>query len=97
MSGKWTGPRKWKPLDEAGGPWLIRSHYHGAWHRRSSTGGANGYTTDILQAGVFDFAKAKQYHDPPPYRRDEAIPAARVIKDMEAALLAQARVLSLSS
>ena len=43
--------------------WLIYSKKWGCWHRRSSTGGACGYTSDIRYAGVFPRAKAASYHD----------------------------------
>lgn len=59
---------------------LIWSIYHGCWHRRGSEGGANGYTDDIGQAGVFETSKAMAYHDPEgqPDRRDRAVPIAEV-------------------
>ena len=43
--------------------WLIWSKKWGRWHRRSSTGGACGYTDDIRSAGVFPRHKAAAYHD----------------------------------
>lgn len=43
--------------------WLIWSKKWGCWHRRSSTGGACGYTQDIRSAGVFPREKAASYHD----------------------------------
>lgn len=73
---------KWKPFDETAGPWLIWSRHWGCWHRRSSSGGAAGYTSDIAQAGLFDEKVARAYHDPPPHRRDEAIPAAKIIRQL---------------
>lgn len=74
------------PVDPAEGPWLIHSHYWNTWHQRSSTGGAAGYSDDISQAGVFDLQKAREYHDLEVDGRDEAIPAHRVIADLEARL-----------
>lgn len=60
------------------GPFLIWSHYHGCWHRRSSEGKACGYTTDLKSAGVFDHQTAKAYHDLGNFPvRDEAIPLSR--------------------
>lgn len=53
---------------------------------RSSAGGAAGYTDDIASAGIFDEEKARQYHDPPPYRRDEAVPFAKAFDKLEARL-----------
>lgn len=43
--------------------WLIWSKKRGLWHRRSSDGGACGYTSDITQAGFFPYAKAASYND----------------------------------
>jgi hypothetical protein len=43
--------------------WLIWSHYHSAWHRRSKEGDACGYTADIARAGLFDRAKADEYNN----------------------------------
>ena len=43
--------------------WLIWSKKWGTWHRRSESGGACGYTSDILQAGLFPFATAAEYND----------------------------------
>jgi hypothetical protein len=77
--------RRRRPVNEAEGPWLIWSHYWGSWHRRSDTGGAAGYTNDVAQAGVFDFAKAREYHDYQfPNGRDEAVPRHRVKKLLQA-------------
>ena len=42
--------------------WLIWSHYHNAWHRKSG-GLACGYTSDIAEAGLFPRSKALEYHD----------------------------------
>lgn len=84
--GKRKGP--FKPFDPSAGPWLIWSHHWGCWHMRSSTGGAAGYTSDISQAGVFDEKTARAYHDPPPYRRDEAIPAKRALQQARLRLAA---------
>lgn len=71
-------------LKAADGPWLIRSHYHGAWHRRGSDGGAQGYTNDITQAGIFELPKAQEYHHPGD--RDTAVPLSSVIPGLEARL-----------
>src|ERR1700744_1553513 len=66
------------------GPWLILSHYHGMWHRRSAEGGACGYTGDIERAGVFELSKAEQYNDwGTPGGRDEAVPVSRYISQFE--------------
>jgi hypothetical protein len=59
--------RRWRPrqLDRApddSREWLIWSRYWRAWHCRSSSGGAAGYTTDILCAGIFETRKAREYH-----------------------------------
>lgn len=70
---------------DSDGPWLIRSHYWGRWHRRSEDGGACGYTDDILNAGIFGRDKAEAYHDEFG-GRDEAIPVERVISDLEHSL-----------
>ena len=43
--------------------WLIWSIKWGAWHRRSSTGGAAGYTDNLAHAGLFPFSIARSYHD----------------------------------
>lgn len=43
--------------------WLIWSIKWNAWHRRSSTGGAAGYTDNLAYAGVFSIAMARAYHD----------------------------------
>ena len=43
--------------------WLIWSKVHNCWHRRSEQGGANGYTLDLADAGLFPRAKALAYHD----------------------------------
>src|SRR3546814_12557665 len=55
--------RKLKPTPDGSREWLIWSKYHNAWHRRSASGGACGYTNDIADAGVFDRAKAAVYND----------------------------------
>lgn len=59
---------RWRPkkLDTApddSREWLIWSRYHHAWHRRSFSGGAAGYTTNIIEAGIFGTRKAREYHD----------------------------------
>jgi len=77
---------EWKPLDPTEGPWLIWSRYWSRWHRRSPEGHAAGYTDDIAHAGVFDEKMARAYHDPPPHRRDEAVPLSHVADKMEARL-----------
>lgn len=75
-----SGSRKrWRPkrLDiapDASREWLIWSMYHKRWHCRSSTGGAAGYTSDILEAGIFETRKAREYHDGV---RDRAIHASK--------------------
>lgn len=75
------------PVNPDEGPWLIWSHYWGRWHRRSEDGGASGYTDDIARAGVFDFDKARAYHDREiKHGRNEAIPAARTIVELEGRL-----------
>lgn|GEM_PF-2119779 len=86
--------RKMVPLVESDGPWLIRSHYWGAWHRRRPTGGVAGYTDDLLHAGVFDFETAKAYHDwGLPGGRNEAIPVSCHLADMERHLKGQQHAL----
>lgn len=71
-------------FDPAAGPWFIRSHYWGRWHRRGDDGRAGGYTDDIAAAGVFDLDRARAYHEEPsPQRRDEAIPCSRLVAEME--------------
>lgn len=78
-------PPRRRPVDPSEGPWLIRSHYWKAWHRRSSDGGACGYETDIAKAGIFGFDKANEYHDwQIPNGRDEAIPVRRVAAELMA-------------
>jgi hypothetical protein len=59
---------RWRPkaLDTApddSREWLIYSMAHKCWHCRSNSGGANGYTDDLLVAGLFETNKARQYHD----------------------------------
>jgi len=81
--------KPFKPINPDAGPWMIWSHHWSRWHRRSSDGGAAGYTDDITQAGIFDFEKAREYHDPPPYRRDEAVPVSRAFDQLDAALAAK--------
>lgn len=49
-------------LDPTGGPWLLWSRYHNAWHRRDSEGHAAGYVSDVAGAGVFDYETAAAYH-----------------------------------
>lgn len=63
--------------------WLIWSRYHRAWHRRSSGGGACGYTNDIASAGLFIRAKASEYHDGD---RNEAFHASEVMPQLRAAM-----------
>lgn len=43
--------------------WLIWSRKWGMWHRRGAEGGANGYTKEIADAGLFPYSKATAYHD----------------------------------
>lgn len=70
--------RMTKGIVREDGPFLLWSHYHEAWHCRSSTGNASGYTGDLSKAGVFGFHVAKQYHDLNSFPvRDEAIPLSR--------------------
>lgn len=85
MSGKLIPSAKGRfyPIKPDQGPWLIWSYKWSLWHRRSSTGGAAGYTDDIVGAGVFDLATASAYHDRPPHRTDVAIPAAKAIDEMK--------------
>lgn len=78
--------RPWKAFDPAKGPWLIWSYHWNCWHMSSSTGSAAGYTNDIAQAGLFDERTARAYHDPPPHRRDEAVPARKAIKELHGRL-----------
>ena len=55
---------------------LIWSIKWGLWHRRSEDGGACGYTSDILEAGVFETNTAMLYDDsaqPPEYRNNKAV------------------------
>jgi hypothetical protein len=74
-------------VDPTEGPWLIRSHYWGRWHRRGHDGGACGYTDDIAEAGIFGLDKAASYHDwQTPNGRNEAIPTKRYAKQMAARL-----------
>lgn len=80
--------RPFKPFNPEQGPWLIWSNHWGRWHCRNSTGGAAGYTDDIANAGVFDEQKAREYHDPPPYRRDEAVPFSKAFAKLDARLVA---------
>lgn len=47
---------------------------------RSSTGGACGYTDNILHAGIFEIDKARAYNDRPPHRRDVAVPARKALR-----------------
>lgn len=77
---RFSPPKRFRPFQADKGPWLIWSYYWNCWHVRSSTGGAAGYTSDLAQAGVFDEATARGYHDTGPrrHRRDVSIPAARV-------------------
>lgn len=51
------------PAGGDGREYLIWSHKWGRWHRRTEDGTAAGYTADIAQAGIFDRAKALQYHE----------------------------------
>jgi hypothetical protein len=60
--------KRWRPkaLDttpDDSREWLIWSMYHNCWHRRSSTGGAAGYSNTISGAGLFETKKAREYHD----------------------------------
>lgn len=73
-------PRRYSPFQADKGPWLIWSYHWNCWHRRSETGSAAGYTSDLTQAGVFDAKIARAYHDngPRKHRRDVSIPAAKV-------------------
>ena len=73
-------PKRFRPFQADKGPWLIWSYHWNCWHRRSSDGGAAGYTNDVAQAGVFDERVARAYHDAGPrkYRRDVSVPAAKV-------------------
>ena len=77
---------RYAPFKPDGGPWLIWSYHWNCWHMRSSTGGASGYTSDIAQAGVFDEAMARAYHDTPPHRRDVSVPARKALKEALARL-----------
>jgi hypothetical protein len=63
--------------------WLIWSHYHAAWHRRSKEGGACGYTGDIAHAGLFERAKADSYNDGD---RNEAFHVSEKLPLIEAAI-----------
>lgn len=79
--------RRWrhKRLDTAPADsreFLIWSGKHHCWHRRGESGGANGYTTDILQAGIFETAKASEYHCT---RENRAVHVSKVIKQMREA------------
>jgi hypothetical protein len=77
-----------RPLHGEDGPWLIMSHYHGMWHRRSEDGHACGYTGDILRAGIFELSTAEQYNDWGTLRgRDEAVPVSRYITAFETRLI----------
>lgn len=55
--------RKLKPTPDGSREWLIWSKYWNAWHRRSESGGACGYTGDIAEAGLFPRSKAASYND----------------------------------
>ncbi|HEY4545899.1 MAG TPA: hypothetical protein VIG90_05680 [Pedomonas sp.] len=65
--------------------WLIWSMYHNAWHCRSSDGGAAGYTSNLLYAGLFDAAKANAYHDDPrePDARDRKVHISEAVSRLE--------------
>lgn len=56
---------------------LIWSEKWGCWHRRSTAGGAAGYTDDICQAGIFETATALAYGNEPTINR--AVPAAEAL------------------
>ncbi|MFC0204701.1 hypothetical protein [Novosphingobium soli] len=55
--------RKLTPTPESQACWLIWSRKWHMWHCRGATGGANGYTRNIAEAGLFPFSKAARYHD----------------------------------
>lgn len=63
--------------------WLIWSHYHQAWHRRSEEGGACGYTDDIAAAGVFVRSRADEYNDGD---RNEAFHVSEKLPQINAAI-----------
>lgn len=54
---------------------LIWSDYHNAWHMRTSTGSAGGYTSEIDRAGLFDRKLALAYDND---GRNRAIPVVMV-------------------
>lgn len=76
------GKKRFRAVKEGEGPFLIWSMHWNAWHMRSSAGGAAGYTSDIAQAGIFEFKTANAYNDKPPSARDRAIPVAKAMKAM---------------
>jgi hypothetical protein len=68
---------------------LIYSNKWGLWHRRSEDGGACGYTSDILEAGVFETAKAWAYDDsdqPLEYQNNTAVSLHDARARLEAAI-----------
>lgn len=78
-------PTKQTQFREHEGPWLIWSHVHNCWHRKTPSGSAAGYTDDITEAGIFtDVNVARSYHDTGPkrFRRDTTIPTQRAKKLM---------------
>jgi hypothetical protein len=64
---------------------LIWSVKWGRWHRRCvDTGGACGYTDDILRAGLFETSTALDYGSEPEINR--AVPVAEALKSLRDAL-----------
>lgn len=87
-SGQKRGPngrflRRLRETPEGSCEWLIWSRYWRAWHRKSASGGANGYTDDIARAGLFPRSMASAYHDGD---RDEAFHVSEKMAEISRAL-----------
>lgn len=61
----WRGQfvKKLRDTPEGERCWLIWSRKWNCWHRRSTQGGACGYTDDLAQAGLFERRTADAYND----------------------------------
>lgn len=77
--------RQLTPTPEDQRCWLIWSNRWGRWHRRGAEGGANGYTSDIAEAGLFPFSIANDYHDGVD---DEAFHASDLVEKINPRMLA---------
>lgn len=76
--------RMTKGIVREDGPFLLWSHYHGAWHCSSEPGTASGYTNDLRRAGVFSYDVASLYHSLDTFPvRDEAVPLSRAKTQIE--------------